>query len=80
MNKMTFIRQEYKNKDEMWNDIRDFMRMLMKNHQVCVIYDEGVVVVVEYEHNESIEVFGCERPVWLSSDECELVEDYRYNK
>ena len=77
---MTFIRDKYKNEFEMWESISLFIQMLMINDNTCIIRNEGVVIVVEYGHNEYLDYFGGPSPVWLEEDEQGLVYDYREEK
>ena len=77
---MTFIRGRYENEFEMWESVSLFIQMLMINDNICVIRNEGEVIVVEYEHNEYLDRFGGPSPVWLEEDEQGLVYDYREEK
>lgn len=77
---MTFIKDKYENEFEMWDSISLFIQMLMINDNICVIRDEGVVIVVEYGHNEYLDYFGGSSPVWLEEEEQGLVYDYREEK
>ena len=77
---MTFIRDKYKNEFEMWESISLFIQMLMINDNICSIYDEGVVVVVEYGHDERREYYGGPALCWLEEDEQELLYNYREEK
>ena len=77
---MTFIRDKYKNEFEMWESISLFIQMLMINDNICTIRNEGVVIVVEYGHNEYLDYFGGPSPIWLEEDEQELLYNYREEK
>ena len=77
---MIFIRDKYKNEFEMWESVSLFIQMLMINDNICVIRNEGEVIVVEYEHNEYLDYFGGPSPVWLEEDEQELLYNYREKK
>lgn len=77
---MTFIRDKYKNEFEMWESISLFIQVLMINDNICTIRNEGVVIVVEYGHNEYLDYFGGPSPVWLEEDEQELLYNYREEK
>ena len=77
---MVFIRDKYKNEFEMWESISLFIQMLMINDNICTIRNEGVVIVVEYGHNEYLDYFGGPSPVWLEEDEQELLYNYREEK
>ena len=77
---MAFIKDKYRNEFEMWESISLFIQMLMINDNICTIRNEGVVIVVEYGHNEHLDYFGGPSPVWLEEDEQGLVYDYREEK
>ena len=77
---MIFIKDKYESDSEMWDAISLFIQMLMVNNNICAIHDEGVVVVVEYGHDERLDYFGGPSPVWLEEDEQELVYNYREEK
>ena len=77
---MIFIKDKYESDSEMWDAISLFIQMLMVNNNICAIHDEGVVVVVEYGHDERLDYFGGPTPVWLEEDEQELLYNYRVEK
>lgn len=77
---MDFIRDRYDEEFEMWDDISAFIQTLMKNDKVCSIHDEGVVVVVEYGHDERRDHYGGPALCWLEEDEQELLYNYREEK
>lgn len=56
--------------DEMWSDIYRFIRILMSEGYVAVIrQEEKNIVVVEYEHDERLDAWGCANPEWVFWDE-----------
>ena len=77
---MIFIKDKYESDSEMWDAISLFIQMLMVNNNICAIHDEGVVVVVEYGHDERLDYFGGPSPVWLEEDEQERLYNYRVEK
>lgn len=60
---------------KMYKDIGDFLRILFKNEQVAVIYEEEVgIVVVEYDHDERRDFYGIANPQWITEDELSEIE------
>lgn len=77
-NSFSFCRNDYEDEDPttgkkevneymMYEDIKNFLRIAIKNGYQCRIWDDGLTVVVEYDYqdrdlaNSSLE--------WLSQDE-----------
>lgn len=74
---MTFCMDEYANSEEMWKDISKFMEILLKNKNKFVVrQEENIVIVIDYQHDESYEYYGCAQPVWLDEDEQEYLNSY----
>ncbi len=62
----------------MWQDIGTFLQLLAKNEYLAVVYDDATdIIVVQYEHNERIDAWGCANPVWMTSDEVELFDTFK---
>lgn len=56
--------------DEMWSDIHRFIRILMSEGYIAVIrQDEKNIIVIEYEHDERFDPWGCANPEWMFWDE-----------
>lgn len=71
---MAFGADNYDNETEMWNDIRDFLRIIIKNDYVGVVEEEDFgVYVVRYGYADT--QFGCSHPEWLDGEEYELFQD-----
>ena len=63
---------------DMWQDISKFLEIVIKNENICTIKQEDFgIIVVDYEHDESIDYWGVCQPLWLTPDEQEAVEQYR---
>ena len=76
---MTFCLDQY-NSDEkaMWRDIANFVEILIRNENICTIKGEDCnVVVIDYEHDDSINYYGVSQPIWLSIDEIDNLAEYR---
>ena len=59
----------------MWQDIAKQLEILTKNNYVAIVYDDDVdIIVIQYEHDEHIEPWGCANPYWLTEEDVELLE------
>ena len=67
--RMVFTVQQYEGaKEDMWKDIATFLRLLMKNEYVAVVYDDDLdVIVIDYGYND--ESFGTPMPYWMTPNE-----------
>ena len=64
--------------DEMYKDISDFIKLLLKYENTCKIYlDEQGIVVVEYGHDENRDYWGSSQLMWVTDKETEILNDYR---
>lgn len=88
-NTISFCRDDYKNmkkfrmpgeeilidEDLMLNDIRDFVRIAMKNGYQMRIWDDGLTVSIEYNYfDESISGVSLE---WLDENDAVILDDGR---
>lgn len=56
--------------EAMWEDIKKLLNVLFANEYIAVIYqDEVGIVVVQFEHDERRDAWGCANPYWLTEDE-----------
>jgi len=75
VNEMVFTADRYETVDEMWEDIKRFIKLLLSNDYTMVIRDDDVdIIVIEYEHNELVEPWGCANPHWLTEEEAYSIE------
>lgn len=70
VNSITICRDEFKNKDEFANAVKDAVMCLLTNNYIMTVgwSDKGlghVVVNFNYDNQE----YGCDYPYWLSEDE-----------
>lgn len=57
-------------RNAMWNDVAVFLRMLTKNDNIAVVYDDDVdIIIVQYEHNNKADDWGGYNPQWIDEDE-----------
>lgn len=70
INRICFDPENYKNKNEMWNDITATIQVLFKNQYVVVMREEDFgIVTIEYEYDEHINHYGCANPYWITEEE-----------
>lgn len=71
----TQSRYSWKNTPEearrlMWQDISEFLQILFQNEYIAVIYEEEVdIVIVQFEHSERLDAWGCANPYWITEEE-----------
>lgn len=75
---MTFAPDDYGNDAAlMWEDIRAFIAIILRNRYLCVIKQEDFgIVVIEYQHDEATDTsasWGCAQPVWLTPQQGEVL-------
>ena len=64
--------------EEMYKDIADFIKMLLKYENTCKIYlDEKGIVVVEYGHDNRMDDWGSPNLMWVTDEEKDLLTDFR---
>ena len=70
ISRICFDPENYKNKNEMWNDISFTVQMLFKNQYVVVMREEDFdIISIEYEHDEHMQYYGCANPYWITEEE-----------
>lgn len=73
MNKLCFIRDQYETESQLWASVAAFLRILSQTQQVAMIKDEGVCVVVEYDHAD--EELAEMLPLWVSPEVYDQIEE-----
>lgn len=79
-NQIVFDPKNYKTREEMMIDISCILDMLTKNDYIAVVHREEQFIVVEFEHDENIEAWGCPNPMWVTEEESDAVMTTRCNK
>ena len=72
VSKIVFQRKKCESTEEFFQTIGKQLQLLLENGYLAVVrYDEpGLrIVVIEFEHDDNIEPWGCKRPVWLTEEE-----------
>ena len=69
-NSIAFSMDSYKTKDEFWKAVADQLRLLTdQDYYVLFRMDDCGVYVIEYEHDPHIEEWGCNRFMYVTSEE-----------
>lgn len=69
--------------DKLWEEVSTILRILTKNEEICVVYDDDdEIIVIQHEHNDvhGDERWGCTNPYWLTHKEQEYIDSFRFNK
>lgn len=73
-NSLVICKDEYRNKEEFENAIRDAIMVLLNNNYIMIVkYDEKGLGIVSIEYNYAEEEFGDRQPRWLLPEEEETV-------
>ena len=81
INTLTLCRDKYKTEEEFTAAISTAVKLLLDAEYIMTVrYDEpGLgICCIDYDHANI--TMGNPYPVWLSTDEWDLILDYRYNK
>ena len=74
--KITFAKKDKETKEELFQRVGTFLNMLLEEGYIAVVrYDEpGLgIVVIEFEHDEGLEYWGCNNPMWITSEEADEI-------
>ena len=78
INSFVFDCINHGSEEEMYKDIADFIKMLLKYENTCKIYlDEKGIVVVEYGHDNRADYWGSPNLKWVTDEETDLLDDFR---
>ena len=75
INILEIDRDDYVTKEDFANAVRDAVMVLLNNHYIMTVEDDGLVVVITYNYADS--QYGCDYPYWLSPEEWENVLENR---
>lgn len=79
VNQIVFSRDTHG--DNLWSVVAQQLEILMKNDEICTVYDDDTdIIVISFEHNERKEFWGCTNPYWLTPEEVEWIERLRSEK
>ena len=78
-NQIVFTPEQFDNDvDKMYDAISKQIALLMKTENICVVYDDDTdIIVIEYEHNDRRDWWGCWQPTWLSPEEIDNINIMR---
>lgn len=83
LNEIVFSRGKDETKEELFQRVGEQLKLLLEAGYLAVVrYDEpGLgIVVIEFEHNEYLEPWGGNVPMWVTSEEYEGVWRIRNEK
>lgn len=69
---VVFQKKDDETKEELFQRVGEQLRLLLEEGYLAVVrYDEpGLgIVVIEFEHDEHFEFWGCNQPVWITLEE-----------
>lgn len=77
INSIAFSLSNYKDPDDMWQDIAQFLRVLTANGYIATVeYEDCGIYVIHYNYHPS-RGFGNTIPMWVTFDESEIIYNYR---
>ena len=76
VNRISFELENYKDEQELFEDVAKVLEILIKNGEICTFFHEdgGTYVL---QHNYDNAEYGCEIPKWITQDDW---EDYKFWK
>ena len=77
---IVFDEDRFTNESEMFAEIAVQLSILLKQGYIAVVrYDEPSlgIAMVEFEHDEHFEPWGCSTPMWVTAEEAEEVLNRR---
>lgn len=80
LNEIVFSREKNETKEELFQRVGEQLKLLLEAGYLAVVrYDEpGLgIVVINFEHNDILENWGCIQPMWVTPEEAEKIVDMR---
>lgn len=79
MNTITFSIDNYGgSKQKLFEAVGKQLALLLENEYVCKVYDDDVdIIVMQFNHDEHKDYWGCETLEWITPDELEFIERLR---
>ena len=80
VNNITFCKDKYKTEDDFFNAIKSAIKLLLDADYIMTIrFDEPGLGICCIEYESADKYTGVPYPYWLTPEEQDLVEDYRYH-
>jgi len=82
VNEIVFCRKDDETKEELFQRVGEQLKLLLGAGYLAVVrYDEpGIgVIVIEYQHDENLDYWGCVQPMWVTPEEAEKIICMREN-
>lgn len=81
MNTLTLCRDKYKTEEEFTAAISTAIKLLLDAEYIMTVYyDEPGLGICCIEYESADRRTGAPYPYWLTNEEQELVDDYRYHR
>lgn len=77
---LVVAKQDDESDSEYFERIGEIINMLLENEYACIVKrEETDITIIQYEHDESLDEWGCSVPMWVSDEERDLINDFRGN-
>ncbi len=80
LNEIVFSRGKDETKEELFQRVGEQLKLLLEAGYIAVVrYDEpGLgIIAISFEHDDTIESWGCVQPMWVTPEEAEKIVDMR---
>ncbi len=75
-NEIVFCKKNEETKEELFQRVSKQLELLLEAGYIAVVrYDEpGLgIIVIEFEHDERLEYWGCSQPMWVTPEEADKI-------
>ena len=76
VNSIVFDPENYLDPCNMWNDISEQLKILMRGDYIVVMHKEEDLVIIEYESDESMHSYGLPNPIWITPEQMDALVTY----
>lgn len=67
---MSIDDQAFMTQEDFYNDVGQVLKLLLKYGNTAVVrQEERDIIVIEYNHDERFDGWGCPNPYWLTDEE-----------
>lgn len=76
LNEIVFLRKDDETKEELFQRVGEQLKLLLEAGYLAVVrYDEpGLgIVVIDFEHNDILDDWGCVQPMWVTPEEADKI-------
>lgn len=72
-----YFRRDGRSEVDLWEEIGSFVGTVVNQGNVVMITDEGPGIVIEWSYDNQEADFGCDRAMWVSSEEEDMILEGR---